>query len=140
MQGLQQRSRLDRAGLVSEVLIGKITKMKLAIARTLPQEFRFDLRDQRLATGQQFARRRFLVAQQHIGRLDLGTLAGGGFDLQRRVVVGQDSGGFEGAVFFEQNIHRRDYNRQNSKSCGNKSGKRVKLWSPPANTSWRLPA
>ena len=49
-------------------------KMKLAIARTLPQELRFDLRDQRPSTGQQIARRRFPVAQQHVCRLDLGTL------------------------------------------------------------------
>ena len=42
--------------------------------------------------------------------------------------------------YFEQYMHRPDYNPQYSKSCGSKSGKRVKLWSPPSSTHWRQPA
>ena len=78
-------------------------------------------------SGQQLAGRGFGKTQQNVGRLDLDALAGSRLDLQRRVGLAQDGGGFEGAVFFEQYMHRPDYNPQYSKSCGSKAAKRVKL-------------
>src|SRR5664279_5384687 len=127
MKGKQQRSRFDRRGFVSEIVVGKITKSKLAIASTLPEKIRFNTLSHGLGQAQQFARRRGRIAQENIGRFDLDALAGGRLDLQRAVVVGQDRGRLEGAVFFENKVHRRDYNPQYSSSCGNNSAKWVKL-------------
>ena len=42
MKGKQQRSRFDRRGFVSEIVVGKITKSKLAIASALPEKISFD--------------------------------------------------------------------------------------------------
>jgi hypothetical protein len=42
MQGQQQRCRFDRRGGVTEVLVGKITKRKLAVTHALPEKLRFD--------------------------------------------------------------------------------------------------
>ena len=140
MQGQQERNRFDRCGFVSEIVVGKIRKKKFTIARALPEEFRLDVFGGFLRPTQQFVRRGFLVAQQNIRRLDLGALAGGCLDLKRIVVVGQDRGGFEGAVFFKQYVHRRDYRPQNSKSCGNISENREKPWLPPSKTACRQPA
>ena len=112
---------------MAEVVVGKITKRKFAITRTLPEKVRFDIRSQGFGTAEQLARRRRRIAQEEVARLDLGALAGGRLDLQRGVVVGQDRARLEGAVFFKNDVHHWDYNPQNSKSCGNNSGKWVKL-------------
>jgi hypothetical protein len=50
-------------------------------------------------------RRRRGKAQQHRRRLDLETLAGRGFDLQRRRVVGENRAGLELAVVLEKDVH-----------------------------------
>ena len=101
MKGKQQRSRFDRTGLVAEVVVGKITKRKFAITRTLPEKVRFDTLGQSLGTAQQFARCRRRIAQENVARLDLGALARCRLDLQRSVVVGQDCARLKGAVFFK---------------------------------------
>jgi hypothetical protein len=107
VHGQQHRRRLDRGGVVSVVITGKIEKRKLAIACALPEEIRFDLLGQRCRLLQQGARRRLLETQQHRGGLDLAALAGGHLDLQRAVVVGHDAARLEAAILFEQYIHRR---------------------------------
>jgi hypothetical protein len=112
VQGKQHRRRFDRAGLVSVVITGKIKKRKFAIVHALPEEIRFDLFGQRRRLFKQGTRGRFLETQQHGGRLDLATLAGGHFDLQRTVVVGHDAAGLEAAIFFKQYIHRRIITQQ----------------------------
>ena len=55
MQGQQQRSRFDWRGFLSgtaEIVVGKITKRKFAIARALPQELGFDPRRHRFGKAQ----------------------------------------------------------------------------------------
>jgi hypothetical protein len=42
MQRQQQRRGFDRAGEVSEVLAGKISKRKLAVVQALPEEIVLD--------------------------------------------------------------------------------------------------
>ena len=101
MKGKQQRSRFDRTGFVAEVVVGKITKRKLAITCTLPKKVRFDIHSQGFGTTEQFARRRRRIAQEDVARLDFGALSGCRLDLQRGIVVGHDGGGFKGAVFFK---------------------------------------
>ena len=112
---------------MAEVVVGKITKRKFAITRTLPEKVRFDTLRQRFGVAEQLARRWRRIAQKHVARLDLGALAGRRLNLQRRVVVGHDRARFKGAFFFKNDVHSWDYNPQNSKSCGNNSGNWVKL-------------
>ena len=59
----------------AEVFVGKITKIKFAIARALPQKLGFYPLRHRLGKAQQLPRRWFLVTQEDIRRLDLGALA-----------------------------------------------------------------
>jgi hypothetical protein len=101
MQGQQQRRRFDRRGDVTEVLVGKIRKRKLAVTHTLPEKIGLDAGGQRLGLIEQSVGSRFIVAQQDVRRLDLAALAGGRLDLQRAVVVGHNGGRLEGPVFFE---------------------------------------
>jgi hypothetical protein len=100
MQGQQQGRRLDRRRDMAEVLVGKIRKRKLAVAQTLPEKLLLDAGGERLGLLEQERRCRFAVTQQNVGRLDLAALSGSRLDLQGAVVVDQNSGRPEGAVFF----------------------------------------
>ena len=104
-KGQQQGRRLNRAGLVPVIIVGHLGKLEFAVGEALPEKIRLDVGSQHLGLRQQFARRGLIETQQHVRRLDLGALARRRFDLQAAVVIGKDGGGFEGAVFFEEEMH-----------------------------------
>ena len=105
MQAQQHGRRLHGIGLGTVVFSGEFFESEFLFAADFPEKTDVDPFRVRFAALQQFARRRGGKAQQHVGRLHLGTLAGRKFDLQGRDVVGQHGAGTESAVLFKQDIH-----------------------------------
>jgi len=105
MQTQQHRSGLHRIGFAAVVFRSELLEAELFLATDFPEEIDVDALRLGLGAFQQFSRRRGDKAQQDIGRLDLGALAGGELDLQRSHVVGKHGAGTESAVLFKQDIH-----------------------------------
>jgi hypothetical protein len=100
MQGQQQADASTAVATWPKYSLAKSAKRKLAVAQTLPEKLLLDAGGERLGLLEQERRCRFAVTQQNVGRLDLAALSGSRLDLQGAVVVDQNSGRPEGAVFF----------------------------------------
>ena len=105
MQAQQHCRGLHRIGFGAVVFGGELLEAELLFAAGFPEEIDVDARRLVFRALQQFAGGWGDKAQQHIGRLDLGALAGGQLDLQRAHIVGQHAAGTESAVLFKQDIH-----------------------------------
>jgi hypothetical protein len=79
-----------------------------SVGAGLPEEIDVDVAGVLLGARQQVLGRRLGEAQHDVGGLHLRALAGDELHLQRGVVVGEHGAGLEGAVFFEQDMHRGD--------------------------------
>ena len=104
VQAHQQRRRLDRHWRTAIVFIGHGLKAKLFLGRHFPQKIEVKASGFGFGQRQKFSQRRALELEQHIGGLDFGALAVGGFDLIGSVVLGQHMADFEAAVFFVKNV------------------------------------
>src|SRR6185295_16270117 len=71
----------------------------------LPQKIGVDVRGNALRRVRKCIQPRLIEPQQHRRRLDLAALAVRRFDLQRRVVVGENDTDFEITFFFVENVH-----------------------------------
>jgi hypothetical protein len=119
--GVQRERRgggLDRQRGMAEVFAGEIEESELVIAGDLPQEVRVEFGGELLCTGEQRGRRRLGKAQQHRRGLDFQALAGGGFDLERGIVVGEDRAGLAVAVVLEKDVHGMDRTGAATRAAG----------------------
>ena len=101
----QHRCGFHGRGRMAEVVGGEVGKAELVVAAHFPQEIGFHAGAFGLGTGDQLACSGGIEAQQHVRGLEFDALAGGGFHLQRAVVVSEDAAGLERAVLFKKHIH-----------------------------------
>ncbi len=87
------------------ILLGKFDESELVAGACLPQKIRVELDREFLGIRVERGRRGIGETQQHGRGLDLQAFARNGFDLQRRVVVGEDGAGLELAIVLEKNVH-----------------------------------
>jgi hypothetical protein len=107
MHGKQHRRRLERAWLDVRSNHGQNQETKIRHRSRTPKGI--PVRSLRPAARpvQAMLKPSVFKAQDDCCRLDLATLAGGHFDLQRTFVVSHDTAGLEAAIFFKQYIHLR---------------------------------
>ena len=82
---------------------GFVDEAEFRLAAALPQEIRVQRFRLRLRLLHEADQRRFEL-EQHVGGLDLGTLAAHRLDLQRAGVLGHHRGDLEAAFFFVKNV------------------------------------
>ena len=104
VQAHDERGRLDRYRRTAVVFAGHAVGTELVFGRDLPEEIEIEFCGFRFRQRQKFGKRRALELEQHVGRLDLGALAVGGFDLIGGVVFGHHVADLEAAVFFVKNV------------------------------------
>jgi hypothetical protein len=96
-------------GLGVEVVARQVGKTELVLGGKFPGQVEVDVLRQLLGGSDQLGRRRFLEAQQHVGRLGLHALAGFELDLHRALGFRHHAPGQELAGVIEQCIgHGRD--------------------------------
>ncbi len=105
--GQRERHRrgFRRGGSAAVVFACEIRETEFVVGGYFPQKIRVQVGRLPLRLGDECRRRRLGEAQQHRRRLDLEALSGGAFDLQGRVVVGEDGAGLELAVILEKDVH-----------------------------------
>jgi hypothetical protein len=105
VQAQQHRRGLHCIRFGAVVVGGEFLEAELGFAAGLPEEIDIHAFGFRFGAVDQFAGSGRGEAQQDVGRLDLGALARGEFDLQRAHVVGKHAAGAESTVLFKQDIH-----------------------------------
>ena len=99
--------RHERAGLLlqrgvfREIVARQLGKAEVALGGKFPGQVEFDAGGHGLRAGHQVVRRGLVELEQHVGRLDLDTLARVQLDLRRGVGLGEDAPGQEFAGFFK---------------------------------------
>ena len=124
----RDRRRLDGLRRMAVIFSREIAESEFVVARGLPKKIRIELRCKALGVRDQRRRRWLGEAQQDRSGLDLQALARNRFDLQRRVVVGEDGPGLQLAVVLEENVHgkgtRGKYGPGSSRYAANYSVRR----------------
>jgi hypothetical protein len=103
-QAEQGRCLLVGAGGGAEIVARQVGESEFLVRRKFPGQVEIDLLRQPLRAGDQLGRRRLVEAQQHIGCLDLDTLAGVELDLHRALGFRHHAAGQELAGLIEQCI------------------------------------
>ena len=105
MQGHQQGGGLHRGGRMAKVVGAKPLKVKLFLGRAFPQKIHFQRLGHCLRLRLQFPGAGARILQQHVGWLDLASLAMRRLYLKAVALVSEYGGDLESAIFFVKYIH-----------------------------------
>ncbi len=103
-QAEQRSGLLHRTGRLVEVVARQVGEAELALAREFPGEVEVDLARERLALRDQFGGLRLVEAHEDVRGLDLHTLAGVEFNLDRAVRLGHHPSGEELPGVIEESV------------------------------------
>jgi hypothetical protein len=103
-QAEQRGGLLHGAGRLVEVVACQVGEAELGLAGELPGEVEVDLARERVALREQFGGQRLLEAQEDVRGLDLHTLAGVEFHLDRAVRLGHHPAGEELAGVIKESV------------------------------------